>query len=40
MLLEFYNNLVGELTFAMWVMDKKTSECTAIEAEFTNRLDS
>jgi hypothetical protein len=40
MLQEFYDKLVETLTFAMWLMDKKATECNAIDAEFMNRLDS
>ena len=40
MLAEFRESLIDELTFAMWLMDKKATECNAIVDEFTNRLDA
>ena len=37
---QFYDDLVENLTFAMWLMDKKQAECQAIDAMFDSLLDS
>jgi hypothetical protein len=37
---QFYLELVENLSFAMWLMDKKAAECQAIDAMFGSLLDS